>query len=173
MTRLAEDHDYVVGGDPDRDTIDLATATGSIHAHIEASADGDGYARMLAWAGRHAPGRRAWALEGTGSFAAGLAGELALAGQDAVEVGALRLARVRRTTASTRSGPAGPRWPGSTSPVPASEGCVKRQGPWQRPATRCWSAAPRPSANSRASSSSHRRPCVRPCAAVSWPTGWP
>jgi hypothetical protein len=27
---------------------------------------------MLAWANLHAPGARVWALEGTGSFAAGL-----------------------------------------------------------------------------------------------------
>jgi transposase len=57
MTRLAEDYDYVIGGDPDRDSIDLAvldTATGSIRAHIEATADGPGYARMLEWA-RHTP----------------------------------------------------------------------------------------------------------------------
>ena len=51
MTRLAEDYDYVIGGDPDRDTIDLAvldTATGSVRAHVEATADGPGYthARM-------------------------------------------------------------------------------------------------------------------------------
>ncbi|MEC5193557.1 MULTISPECIES: IS110 family transposase [unclassified Arthrobacter] len=96
MTTLAEDYDYVIGGDPDRDTIDLAvldTATGSIRAHIEATADGPGYARMLDWARKHAPGRRVWALEGTGSFAAGFAGELALAGEDVVEVGALKRAR--------------------------------------------------------------------------------
>ena len=96
MTRLAEDYDYVIGGGPDRDTIDLAvldTATGGIRAHIEAPADGPGYVRMLDWARTHAPGRRVWALEGTGSFAAGLAGELALAGEDVVEVGALRHAR--------------------------------------------------------------------------------
>lgn len=48
---------------------------------------------MLEWARQHAPGRRVWALEGTGSFAAGLAGELALAGEDVVEVGALKRAR--------------------------------------------------------------------------------
>jgi transposase len=69
------------------------TATGGIRAHIEAPADGPGYARMLDWARKHAPGRRVWALEGTGSFAAGLAGKLALAGADVVEVGALRRAR--------------------------------------------------------------------------------
>jgi hypothetical protein len=69
------------------------TATGGLRAHLEAPADGAGYARMLDWARDHAPGRRVWALEGTGSFAAGLAGELALAGEDVVEVGALKRAR--------------------------------------------------------------------------------
>jgi transposase len=96
VTMLAETYEYVIGGDPDRDTIDLAvldTATGAARAHIAASADGAGYARMLAWADRHAPGRRVWALEGTGSFAAGLAAALALAGEDVVEVGALRRSR--------------------------------------------------------------------------------
>ena len=36
MTMLAEDYDYVIGGDPDRDTIDLAvldSATGGVRAH--------------------------------------------------------------------------------------------------------------------------------------------
>lgn len=96
MTTLAEDYDYVMGGDPDRDTIDLAvldTATGSIRAHIEATADGPGYARMLDWARKHAPGGRVWALEGTEICAAGFAGELALAGEDVVEVGVLKRAR--------------------------------------------------------------------------------
>ena len=80
MTMLSDNYEYVIGGDPDRDTIDLAvldTATGATRAHIEASADGAGYVRMLDWANDHAPGRRVWALEGTGSFAAGLAETLA------------------------------------------------------------------------------------------------
>ena len=41
---------------------------------------------MLAWAVRCAPGRRVWALEGTGSFAAGLVTVLAEAGEDVVEI---------------------------------------------------------------------------------------
>lgn len=41
---------------------------------------------MLAWADRNAPGRRVWALEGRGSFAAGLAIALAEAGEDIVEI---------------------------------------------------------------------------------------
>jgi transposase len=96
VTMLAEDYDYVIGGDPDRDTIDLAvldTATGRTRAHIAAAADGPGYGRMLDWAGQHAPGRRVWALEGTGSFAAGLADVLARAGEDVVEVGAIKRSR--------------------------------------------------------------------------------
>ena len=96
MTMLAEDYDFVIGGDPDRDTIDLAvldTGAGRVHAHLADSADGAGYRRMLTWAGQHAPGRRIWALEGTGSFAAGLVVFLGDAGEKVVEVGALKRAR--------------------------------------------------------------------------------
>jgi len=96
MVMLAEQYDFVIGGDPDRDTIDLAvldTGTGRVHAHLADAADGAGYRRMLAWAGEHAPGRRIWALEGTGSFAAGLVVFLVDAGETVVEVGALKRAR--------------------------------------------------------------------------------
>jgi hypothetical protein len=96
MTMLAEDYDYVIGGDPDRDTVDLAvldTSTGGVGAHLASSADGAGYAAMLEWACQHAPGRRVWALEGTGSFAAGLSEALAQAGEDVVEVGGVKRVR--------------------------------------------------------------------------------
>ena len=42
MVMLAEHYDYVIGGDPDRDTIDLAvidTATGRTRAHIAEHTD--------------------------------------------------------------------------------------------------------------------------------------
>ena len=96
MVMLAEQYAYVIGGDPDRDTIDLAvidTGTRQVRAHAVDSADGPGYARMLAWADVHAPGARVWALEGTGSYAAGLAMVLAEAGEDVVEVAAGKRAR--------------------------------------------------------------------------------
>lgn len=96
MTMLAEDYDYVIGGDPDRDTIDLAvldTGTGGVHAHVAEIADGPGYDRMVAWARTHAPGRRVWALEGTGSFAAGLVELLVRAGEDVIEIGAVKRAQ--------------------------------------------------------------------------------
>ncbi len=93
MVMLTEQYAYVIGGDPDRDTIDLAvidTGTRQVRAHLADSADGSGYARMLAWAEIHAPRTRVWALEGTGSFAAGLAAFLAQAGEDVVEVAATK-----------------------------------------------------------------------------------
>lgn len=96
MVMLAEHYDFVIGGDPDRDTIDLAvidTATGGVLAHVADSADGPGYQRLLTWARDQAPGRRVWALEGTGSFAAGLATVLAEAGEDVVEVGGAKRSR--------------------------------------------------------------------------------
>ncbi len=96
MVMLAEQYEFVIGGDPDRDTVDLAvldSSAGRVHAHMADSADGPGYRRMLAWAGEHAPGRRIWALEGTGSFAAGLVVFLVDAGETVVEVGALKRSR--------------------------------------------------------------------------------
>ncbi len=89
MVMLAENYDFVIGGDPDRDSIDLAvldTATGGVRGHITEFADGAGYQRLLAWSREHAPGRRVWALEGTGSFAAGLVTVLSAAGEDVVEI---------------------------------------------------------------------------------------
>jgi hypothetical protein len=88
---LIEQYDFVIGGDPDPDSVDLAvidTATGLVINQLADSADGTGYARMLAWADRYAPSSRVWALEGTGSFGAGLATFLADAGEDVVEVAA-------------------------------------------------------------------------------------
>jgi transposase len=96
MVMLTEQYDYVIGGDPDRDGVDLAviaTATGQVVTHLVDSADGAGYVRMLAWANRYAQGSRVWALEGTGSFAAGLAAFLTDAGEDVVEVAAGKRAR--------------------------------------------------------------------------------
>ena len=96
MVMLADHYDYIIGGDPDRDTVDLAvldSGTGRVGAHLADTADGAGYTRMLAWAEKNAPGRRVWALEGTGSFAAGLVVNLLEAGEAVVEVGSLKRAR--------------------------------------------------------------------------------
>lgn len=96
MVMLADHYDYVIGGDPDRDTVDLAvidTATGAVRAQVAERADGAGYQRLLDWGRVHAPGRRVWALEGTASFAAGLVACLAEAGEDVIEVSGVKRAR--------------------------------------------------------------------------------
>jgi transposase len=57
------------------------------------TADSGGYAEALRVAERHAPGRRAFAVEGTGSSGAGLARFLADHGEQVFEVGRLRRER--------------------------------------------------------------------------------
>jgi hypothetical protein len=59
MVMLAEHYDFVIGGDPDRDTIDLAVldaVAGAVLGQISDQADGAGYQR-LSWAAR----ARGWA----------------------------------------------------------------------------------------------------------------
>src|SRR5262249_51484070 len=58
-----------------------------------------GYRQALKLAERHARGRRLWAVEGAGSYGAGLARSLAAAGEQVHEVG--RLPRERRGQAKT------------------------------------------------------------------------
>jgi len=63
------------------------------------SASERGYAQALRLAEREAPGRRAWAIEGTGSYGAGLARFLAAHGERVLEVG--RTKRERRSHPKT------------------------------------------------------------------------
>ena len=60
MPMLAEQqYDYVIGGDADRDTVDLAVldaTSAGVRAYLAQTADGAGYARMLTWAQQLAPG---------------------------------------------------------------------------------------------------------------------
>jgi len=96
MPMLAEQYDYVIGGDPDRDTVDLAVldaTSAGFRAHLTQTADAAGYAQMVTWAQRQAPGARVWALEGTGNYGAGLASFLAEAGEDVVEIDRVKRAR--------------------------------------------------------------------------------
>ena len=100
MVMLAEHYDFVIGGDPDRDTIDLAileAGTGRVRAQTADRTDGPAYSRLLAWARQHAPGRRVWALEGTSSFAAGFVTILAEAGEDIVEIPGQKRSRRPKT----------------------------------------------------------------------------
>src|SRR3990170_4491068 len=99
---LADELDYVIGVDPHRDTHALAVvraSTGAVVVEVNVAASGDGYVRALVVAERHAAGRRAFAIEGTGSYGKGLARFLAGRGERVLEVGRLR--RERRSQAKT------------------------------------------------------------------------
>jgi transposase len=89
MAMLAESVDGVIGVDTHRDTLTAAAVTGlgGVLAQTITSADAAGYQRLLGFAHAHLPGRRLWAVEGTGSFGAGLAGFLHQHGEQVVEVG--------------------------------------------------------------------------------------
>jgi len=53
MVMLAEHYDFIIGGDPDRDTIDLAiieAGTGRVRGQTADRTDGPAYSRLLAWA---------------------------------------------------------------------------------------------------------------------------
>src|SRR6266511_3708289 len=72
---LADQLDYVIGVDPHREMHALAIVdvrTGGVVFETSVAASSGGYARALELAREHAPGRRAFAVGGTGSFGAGL-----------------------------------------------------------------------------------------------------
>jgi transposase len=93
---LADELDYVIGVDPHRDTHALAIVdvrSGGVVFEATAGADGEGYAHVLRLGGQHAPGRRAFAVEGTASFGAGLTRFLVSHQERVLEVGRLRRER--------------------------------------------------------------------------------
>jgi transposase len=93
---LADQLDYVVGVDPHRDEHALGVVevrTGVVVFEASVAADSGGYAEALRVAEQHAPGRRAFAVEGTGSYGAGLTRFLASYGERVFEVGRLRRER--------------------------------------------------------------------------------
>jgi transposase len=60
---------------------------GGLLAQTSVWADAGGYRRLLAFAQAQVPGRRCWAVEGAGSYGAGLAAFLQAQGERVVEVG--------------------------------------------------------------------------------------
>jgi transposase len=85
---LDERIDFVVGVDAHKHshTAAIVTCAGGVVTHLTVLTDADGYARLLAFARERAPGRRLWAIEGTGSFGAGLTAHLLEQGEWAVEI---------------------------------------------------------------------------------------
>jgi transposase len=86
---LADQLDYVVGVDTHRDEHVLVVVTapaGTVVARQAVRANARGYREALRFAAHSAPGRRAWAIEGTGSYGAGLARYLAGRGETVLEL---------------------------------------------------------------------------------------
>jgi transposase len=86
---LADELDYVVGVDTHRDEHVLAVVTapaGVVVARRTIGADRRGYLDALCFAELVAPGRRAWAIEGAGSYGAGLARSLSEHGEAVLEI---------------------------------------------------------------------------------------
>jgi transposase len=86
---LADSCDVVIGVDTHRDTHTLAAVqafSGGLLATRTVSTDPDGYQAALAFGNEHAPDARAWALEGTGSYGAGLARVLVALGERVFEI---------------------------------------------------------------------------------------
>jgi transposase len=89
MSRLTGTVDGVIGVDTHRDSLAAAATdpVGGVLARTSVSADAAGYQQLLAFARAQVPGRRCWAVEGAGSYGAGLAGFLQARGERVVEVG--------------------------------------------------------------------------------------
>jgi transposase len=86
---LADEADFVIGGDTHRDQHALAVVraiTGGVEAARSIPADRRGYRLALRFAEQHAPRRRVWALEATGGYGAGLARFLADHGERVLEL---------------------------------------------------------------------------------------
>ncbi len=99
---LADQLDYIVGVDPHRDSHALAVVevvSGAVIFETTIAASSGGYENALRLVEEHATGRRAFAVEGTGSFGAGLTRFLTGCGERVLEVGRLR--RERRTGGKT------------------------------------------------------------------------
>jgi transposase len=99
---LADQLDYVVGVDPHRDFHALAVVhvvSGAVLFEATVAASSEGYGQALQLVDQHATGRRAFAIEGTGSFGAGLTRFLTMRGEQVLEVSRLR--RERRSGGKT------------------------------------------------------------------------
>lgn len=88
MTMLAELVDVVIGVDTHKHTHTAAVvvaATGAAPENLTVDTDPDGYAELVAMADRHS-GLRAWSIEGTGGYGAGLTRYLSDRGELVIEL---------------------------------------------------------------------------------------
>ncbi len=102
---LADELEFVIGVETHRDEHALALVacpSGACLVEALIAADAGGYAVALALARRRAPGRRAWAIEGSGSYGKGLARSLVSEGERVLEVERPRRAGGRGRAKSDR-----------------------------------------------------------------------
>lgn len=132
MPMLADTVDGVIGVDTHRDTLTAAAVTtiGGQLAHATATTDTSGYRDLLAFATTHLPNRRCWAIEGAGSFGAGLATFL------------LHTANTSWRCPADDARPGAPRpratrWTPSTSPATRSSSSIPRRCVGVATAKRC------------------------------------
>lgn len=89
MAILAELVDHVIGVDPDRDRVTAAVVCAKTQGELASKtfpATRRGYGQTLRWAQTQTvDDRRAWAIESTGSYGAGLAIVLAEKGEFVIE----------------------------------------------------------------------------------------
>jgi transposase len=88
MSMLADEIDWVIGVDTHRDrhALGVVDPTGGLRHELAIDACAQGYEQALGMAHQLAPGRRVWAIEGAGSYGAGLARHLMQAGERVVEI---------------------------------------------------------------------------------------
>lgn len=88
--RLADQVDFVIGVDTHKQShiLGIVDNGGRELDNVTIPTDAFGYRRMLTWASKHASeqARRVWAIEGTGSFGAGLVTYLLSQGEWVVEI---------------------------------------------------------------------------------------
>jgi transposase len=146
--------DHVIGVDTHRDTHAAAVLdpNGGVRARLEVTADQAGHARLLTVATQRAPGCRVWALEGAGSYGAGLASFLSAQGEWVVEIDRPKRPRGRtgdKATRWMRSGLAGKRSPVTSSPARAGVASGRRCACCTPPAASSCRSAPTRAATSR------------------------
>jgi transposase len=107
---FADELDYVVGVDTHLDEHVLAVVaspSGAVVAKRSVRASARGYASALRFALEAGSGARVWAIEGTGSYGAGLARFLAGRGEVVLEISVCRRASGGCAVKTTLSTPAG------------------------------------------------------------------
>jgi hypothetical protein len=114
---------YIVGVDPNRDSHAFAVVhvlSGAVVFESTVAASSDGYAHALALVEEHSAGRRAFAIEGTGTFGAALTRFLTGRGERVCSRSEGCGESVARAAKPTRSMPSVP--PGNALTVPIASG---------------------------------------------------